>query len=76
MASSVFKVRLFCLITGKRDLDLDLSCVLLPKEILEGCIVEWYGSVKELELSVRTKVRDSFIEQVTRFPMGYQWMVT
>ncbi|CAE7811112.1 unnamed protein product [Symbiodinium sp. CCMP2456] len=46
------------------------------KEILEGCIVEWYGSVAQLELSVRTKVRDSFIEQVTRFPMGYQWMVT
>ena len=48
----------------------------LSKEILEGCIVEWYGSVNELELSVRTKVRDSFIEQVTRFPMGYQWLVT
>lgn len=67
------KVTCYCCSSNHKDLR--GNTIPCDKEILEGCIVEWYGSVKELELSVRTKVRDSFIEQVTRFPMGYQWMV-
>ncbi|CAE7716049.1 unnamed protein product [Symbiodinium sp. CCMP2456] len=47
----------------------------LQKEIIEGCIVEWYGSVEDFEVGVRTHVHDAFIEQVTRFPLGYQWTV-
>eukprot|EP00439_Symbiodinium_sp_Y106_P057624 s2570_g8.t1 len=67
------KVTCYCCSTNHKDSrGNQIPC---DKEILEGCIVEWYGSVNELELSVRTKVRDSFIEQVTRFPMGYQWLV-
>eukprot|EP00439_Symbiodinium_sp_Y106_P049362 s2159_g6.t1 len=47
----------------------------LQKEILTDCIVEWYGSVEDFEVSVRTHVHDAFIEQVSRFPLGYQWTV-
>ncbi|CAE7526110.1 unnamed protein product [Symbiodinium sp. CCMP2592] len=51
------------------------NVIICDREILEECIVQWYGSVNQLELSVRSDVRNAFIEQVTRFPLGYQWLV-
>ncbi|CAE7222668.1 unnamed protein product [Symbiodinium microadriaticum] len=67
------KTRCRCCSINHRDPE--GNAIPCDREILEECIVQWYGSVKQLELSVRTNVRDAFIEQVTRFPLGYQWLV-
>lgn len=70
---SLQKVRCYC--CSVNHLDKSGNSIPCDKEIIEDCIVEWYGSVEDFEVGVRTHVHDAFIEQVTRFPLGYQWTV-
>jgi len=70
---SLQKVKCYC--CSVNHLDQAGKPIPCDKEILTDCIVEWYGSVEDFEVGVRTHVHDAFIEQVSRFPLGYQWTV-
>ncbi|CAE7244750.1 unnamed protein product [Symbiodinium sp. CCMP2592] len=70
---SLQKVKCWC--CSVNHLDEAGNTITCDMEIIKDCIVEWYGSAEEFERSVRTHVHDAFIEQVTRFPLGYRWTV-
>ncbi|CAE7244748.1 ift122 [Symbiodinium sp. CCMP2592] len=70
---SMQKVKCYC--CSVNHLDQAGKPMPCDKEIIADCIVEWYGSVEDFEVGVRTHVHDAFIEQVSRFPLGYQWTV-
>ncbi|CAE7606175.1 unnamed protein product [Symbiodinium sp. CCMP2456] len=55
----------------------EVNGVALPcdKEILATCITRWFGSIEAFENCVRRDVCTTFMRELRRQPLGYQWLL-
>jgi len=55
--------------------DVDGVAIPCDKEVLAECITRWFGSVEAFENCVKRDVRTTFMRELHRQPIGYQWLL-
>jgi len=71
---SVRRAECFCCSVDHKgpDSSEDLFC---DRELVEACIISWFGSVETFESEVQSKLFASFERQLGRYAFPYHWLI-